>query len=63
MGKIRTIEAKTDDVLSSNRAQAEIGSGQYEYKSTTIKDAQIRVVLKQRYNGKIRQKTYYFKKR
>jgi hypothetical protein len=63
MAKIRTIEFKTDDALSSKRASAEIGSSQFEYKSCTLKDATIKVIMKQNYNGKTRQKTYYFKRK
>lgn len=60
---MKTLTLKTEDALSSKRAQAEIGSSQYEYKTTKRTDATIKVVMQQKYNGSIRQKTYYFKKK
>jgi len=60
MAKIKSIVVRTHEIITSQRAKAEIGAGNYV--TATLKDATVKVVMKQNRTGKQTQKTFYFKK-
>lgn len=60
---MKTIKFTTEDAISSLRAQAELGSSQFEYEQCNRATSGIKIVMIQKINSAQRQKTFYFKLR
>ena len=58
---MKAIKFTTEDAISSIRAQAELGSAQFEYEQCKRGTEEIQVIMIQKINRAKRQKTFYFK--